>query len=62
MNKEDSKNLLIVILLVLFAIVVIFAFGLNFDNQKYSCLQSGGKWVQGVIDGTYSYFCIPSGV
>ena len=55
-----SKETLTTTIIVTIAIVVfVFLHAFAVDFQKTECIDNGGKWISGVINGEYSYFCIP---
>lgn len=58
-DLEFLANLITVMICILIFGAIVFIIGLNFTIQQSECIESGGKWVQGVISGSYSYFCIP---
>ena len=56
MSKETLSTIIIItILIVVFGLL----YGFAVDFQKTQCIDSGGKWISGIINGEYSYFCIP---
>ena len=57
MNKLIDIARIILILLGIVLFVILISFGV--DYEKTQCIAEGGKWVEGVINGSYSYFCIP---
>jgi hypothetical protein len=48
---------LIIIGLIIIGIIVWTAISIDF--QKTECLESGGKWVTGMVLNHYSALCIP---
>lgn len=58
----DNKNLstLITIVFLFVGLIVFFTvFAMIDDFQKVQCVKEGGKWVTGIIGGSYSAFCMP---
>jgi hypothetical protein len=43
--------------LIIIAFLVLCALGVHYQHAQ--CIESGGKWVTGIVAGEYSAFCIP---
>lgn len=55
MNRETVEWIIIGAIILLIVILGLW----SIDYQETECIADGGKWVEGMINGTYSYFCIP---
>lgn len=56
MDNFDIKIFLVALLVIGFIVLGCVAY----SQEKQHCVETGGKWVEGVINGDYSYFCIPN--
>jgi regulatory protein YycH of two-component signal transduction system YycFG len=59
MNKNHISTLITTLFVIIGVILFLLFVGFTIDFEKTQCLKEGGKWVTGVISGSYSYFCVP---
>jgi regulatory protein YycH of two-component signal transduction system YycFG len=59
MNKNNISTLIATLFVIIGIILFLLFVGFTMDFEKTQCLKEGGKWVTGVISGSYSYFCVP---
>ena len=59
MNKNHISTFITTLFVIIGVIIFLLFVGFTIDFEKTQCLKEGGKWVTGVISGSYSYFCIP---
>jgi hypothetical protein len=59
MNKNHISTLITILFVIIGVILFLLFVGFTMDFEKTQCLKEGGKWVTGVISGSYSYFCLP---
>ncbi len=59
MNKNYISTLITTLFVIIGVILFLLFVGFTMDFEKTQCLKEGGKWVTGVISGSYSYFCVP---
>jgi hypothetical protein len=59
MNKNHISTLIKILFVIIGVILFLLFVGFTMDFEKTQCLKEGGKWVTGVISGSYSYFCLP---
>ena len=55
MNRETVEWIIIGAVILLIAVLSHW----SVEYQETESIANGGKWVSGMINGTYSYFCIP---
>jgi hypothetical protein len=58
MNKNYISTLITTLFVIIGVILFLLFVGFTMDFEKTQCLKEGGKWVTGVISGSYSYFCL----
>jgi regulatory protein YycH of two-component signal transduction system YycFG len=59
MNKNHISTLITTLFVIIGVILFLLFVGFTMDFEKTQCLKEGGKWITGVISGSYSYFCMP---
>jgi regulatory protein YycH of two-component signal transduction system YycFG len=59
MNKNHISTIITTLFVIIGVILFLLFVGFTMDFEKTQCLKEGGKWVTGVISGSYSYFCVP---
>jgi hypothetical protein len=55
MNRATIEWIILGAVILLIGILSVW----SIDYQETKCIADGGKWVAGMINGTYSYLCIP---
>jgi regulatory protein YycH of two-component signal transduction system YycFG len=59
MNKNHISTLITTLFVIIGVILFLLFVGFTMDFEKTQCLKEGGKWITGVISGSYSFFCVP---